>query len=435
MALTFNQFFSAIAEQESGGNYKAKGVWVNGDRAYGKYQIMGKNLPSWTRKHYGKSLTPDQFLSNPKAQEAVARGVLQSYWNKYGARGAASAWYSGNANLHMSTKSQPGGPSIKGYVDQVLAKASKYPTGGASSPITTTSSGGGGGTAPADRSATAEAYGFMEALFDSVPELKRLFDRAVKGGWAPQKFQASLRDTKWWKTTSASGRDFLMLQYGDPATAKQKMAQMRVKLTQYAKQMGAPASDRGITILVMKAIMGGWDDAQIRWELGKTVYQNLAGDKRPGEAGEIQDKLSEYAYAMGVPLSSKFLDDAASLIVSGRSTQQDYEDIIRRYAKASFGQWTKQIDSGQTVADLAAPYLQTMAQILELPAGSVDLFDKTVKGALQYKDPQSGKNSVKPLWQFENELRSDNRWKATKNAQDSMMQVAHQVLSDFGVKY
>ena len=87
------------------------------------------------------------------------------------------------------------------------------------------------------------------------------------------------------------------------------------------------------------------------------------------------------------------------------------------------------------MADLAAPYLQTMSQILELPAGSIDLFDKTVKGALQYKDPQSGQNSVKPLWQFENELRSDDRWKATKNAQDSMMQVAHQVLSDFGVKY
>jgi hypothetical protein len=42
---------------------------------------------------------------------------------------------------------------------------------------------------------------------------------------------------------------------------------------------------------------------------------------------------------------------------------------------------------------------------------------------------------AKPLWQFENELRSDPRWKKTQNAQDSLMQVGHQVLADFGLKY
>ena len=98
---TFEQFFSAISEQESNGNYSAKGVWVNGDRAYGKYQVMGANIPSWTRTYYGKSLTPQQFLNNPKAQEAVARGVLKSYFNKWGARGAAAAWYAGPGN-HLS---------------------------------------------------------------------------------------------------------------------------------------------------------------------------------------------------------------------------------------------------------------------------------------------------------------------------------------------
>src|SRR5690606_41938410 len=48
-----------------------------------------------------------------------------------------SAWYSGNPNLHMSTRSQPGGPSIKGYVDSVIAKAYKYPSGGSSSNFST----------------------------------------------------------------------------------------------------------------------------------------------------------------------------------------------------------------------------------------------------------------------------------------------------------
>lgn len=401
------------------------------------YQVMGANVPSWTAKHYGRRLTPEQFRNSPAAQEAVARGVLKGYWNKYGARGAASAWYSGNPNLHMSTRSQSGGPSIKTYVDQVLAKAGRYPAGGGGgSGGTTTSSGTGyAGSAPKPmaRDELAEQYGFVEALFNSDRELKKLFDKAVKGGWSASKFQAELRDTKWWKRQPKSAREFLVLKYGDPATANQKLSQAQIKIASMAKQLGAPAGGAQMKAMALKAVMNGWTDEQLRYQIGKTI--NLKGDARPGEAGEAQDKLSSYAYDMGIALSDSWLDSAAKTIVSGMGTSQDYEDKIRQMAKATFSNWAKQIDAGQTVADLAAPYLQTMGQILELPGGSVNLFDKTIKGALQYKDPQTGLNAVKPLWQFENDLRGDQRWKQTKNAQDSIMQVAHQVLSDFGVKY
>ena len=42
-------YASAISSIESGGNYQEKGpVTSSGDRAYGKYQIMGQNIPGWT---------------------------------------------------------------------------------------------------------------------------------------------------------------------------------------------------------------------------------------------------------------------------------------------------------------------------------------------------------------------------------------------------
>src|SRR5258706_10469967 len=62
MSVNFEQFFRAIADQESSNNYGAVGPSVNGDRAYGKYQVMDFNIPSWTSQYYGKSLTPQQFL-------------------------------------------------------------------------------------------------------------------------------------------------------------------------------------------------------------------------------------------------------------------------------------------------------------------------------------------------------------------------------------
>lgn len=431
---TFDQFFSAIAEQESNGRYNAVGVPVNGNRAYGKYQVMDFNIPSWSRKYFGRTLTPQQFLNNPKAQEAIAKGRLAEYYNKYGARGAASAWYSGNPSLHNSTRAQPGGPSIKGYVDSVIAKAYKYPGGGGGQK--TSSGDSPPAPDPKGRSELAEDYGFVEALFDSSPELKKLFDKATKGQWTSEKFQAELRDTRWWKSHTKTERDYLAKRYGDPASAKQDMGKAYVRVRQLANAMGlreTPGNKKRLKTWAYNIVAKGWDESQLRYEVGKFVY--FDDDVWQGEGGEVQEKLRSYAYDMGIKMSSKWYADRSRNVIRGVATMQDMEDEIRRQAKATYGQWGKQIDAGKSVADLASPYMQSMAQILELPAGALNLFDPTVRKALQYKDPQTGSNAVKPLWQFENELRNDSRWKKTKNAQDGLMQTAHQVLADFGVKY
>jgi hypothetical protein len=154
-----------------------------------------------------------------------------------------------------------------------------------------------------------------------------------------------------------------------------------------------------------------------------------------GQGADTQNELRSYAYSMGVHMSDKWYADNTRKVLRGLATTSDYKNEMLRQAKAMFPQFSKQLDAGQTVADIANPYMQTMAQILELPSGSINLFDPTIKKALQYKNPGTLQTETKPLWQFENDLRADPRWKQTKNAQDSMMQIGHQVLSDFGFKY
>ena len=122
MAITFEQFMRGISIQESGGSYSA----VNsGSGALGKYQVMPSNVAGWSRQVLGYSITPSQFLHSPQLQEKIVSGILHGYYNKWGPRGAAAAWYAGpgNHNLDMSTRSQPGGPSIKQYVDSVIGHA------------------------------------------------------------------------------------------------------------------------------------------------------------------------------------------------------------------------------------------------------------------------------------------------------------------------
>lgn len=128
--MTFDDFFQAIAGQESGGNYGA----VNGRTgALGKYQILPSNIVPWSQQYLGKTITPNQFLNSPALQEQLARAVLSNYYNNYGARGAASAWYSGSpSNADDYRRFNANEPSIGEYVDQVLARVGKG--GGSSGP-------------------------------------------------------------------------------------------------------------------------------------------------------------------------------------------------------------------------------------------------------------------------------------------------------------
>lgn len=126
----FENFVGAITAQESGGRYNAIGVPVRGDRAYGRYQIMGNNIPSWSRAALGHSVTVNQFLNSPQIQDAVARWQLGNYYKRYGAAGAAVAWYAGEGNARKYIRNggrgfgggQTGGPSISAYALSILRR-------------------------------------------------------------------------------------------------------------------------------------------------------------------------------------------------------------------------------------------------------------------------------------------------------------------------
>ena len=112
----------AIANIESrgSGGYSAIGPKTKkGNRAYGKYQVMDFNIPSWTKKHLGKSLTPAQFLASPQAQDAVFRGEFGSSVAKYGnPQDAASIWFTGKPFAKGANNRDILGTTGQGYVNK-----------------------------------------------------------------------------------------------------------------------------------------------------------------------------------------------------------------------------------------------------------------------------------------------------------------------------
>lgn len=96
---TMSGYQDAIASVESAGSgdYSAVGpVTRRGDRAYGRYQVMGANIPAWTKEVFGRAMTPQEFLASPEAQDAVFNHKFGQSVEQYGnPQDAASVWFSG----------------------------------------------------------------------------------------------------------------------------------------------------------------------------------------------------------------------------------------------------------------------------------------------------------------------------------------------------
>lgn len=115
----------AIAGIESAGSggYSAVGPETKtGDHAYGRYQVMGANIPAWTKETLGRAMTPEEFKADPKAQDAVFNDQFGKLVARYGnVLDAASAWFTGRPRATGANAADALGTTGTGYVAKFAA--------------------------------------------------------------------------------------------------------------------------------------------------------------------------------------------------------------------------------------------------------------------------------------------------------------------------
>lgn len=123
----FDDLASAVSNVESGGKYDAVGPSTKGgDRAYGKYQVMGANIPSWSKEILGREYAPDEFLKDNDAQDKVARAKLGQYYTKYGnPSDAFASWFSGRPLAQSENAQDVTGTNTGQYVNKALSYLNK----------------------------------------------------------------------------------------------------------------------------------------------------------------------------------------------------------------------------------------------------------------------------------------------------------------------
>jgi hypothetical protein len=397
----------AIVMAESGGDAHAhNGNTGTGDNSYGLAQInmLGAMGPE-RLKEYGLHSYNDLFdpLTNLKvAYKMSGGGTHFGDWSTYN-RGEYKQ-YLGQSGATVSASTLHG---------------SQYDTlNGPSSSSTS-----------ADYK---QALGPLAGLLTGIPELKSLLDKAIASDQPVNDFINSVENSPWYRSHSETVRENIALQFSDPATYQAHRKTANGHIQQLADQLGVRLSHDQLVSLTTQYTLGAWDDQTLQHALGSYYKRNEAPT---GQAAQFYQTLAQTYADYGVPYSNATLQYRVQQLVAGNTTADTYKQAAINAAKGLYPGLSQQLDQGLTVKDIADPYMQTMANMLEINPNTVKLTDPLVQKALQGQVVAEGGKAtptVTTLSQFQQQLRADPRWQYTQNSKDEMSTALMHVGGDFG---
>jgi hypothetical protein len=275
---------------------------------------------------------------------------------------------------------------------------------------------------------TAISYGISEALLAAYPELRPIYEFFKAGNTG--KALEELYKTSYYQDLSPLVKQRVKQKAEQPGVYLDSLDKYKTAARKRLVTAGVKINMADFDSLAVNAYERGLDDNQfdelIRFSGKITGFGgNIIGDT---------SSLKSYANSFGVGkyLGQAYWDQKSRDLFTGTTTTDDIQAEIRATAASAFPGYSDQINNGISVDSIASAYKGAMANVLERDADSITFEDPTLRAALQYIGPD-GKPAVKPLWQFEKELRSKPEWEYTNNARNTIDSLSLKVLRDWGL--
>jgi hypothetical protein len=191
---------------------------------------------------------------------------------------------------------------------------------------------------------------------------------------------------------------------------------------------GAELTEDEVNAIAQEAYDKGFDRERNSLNAFLDKKFKFTAESAKGKAGEQLDDLQRVAAANGLDLQKAFGSQLPTWLESinkGESIDT-YKRMIRNVAKIGMPQNVAALlDQGIDLDTLYSPYKNIMASTLEINPQSITLNDPTLRSAI------AGEKEV-PIYEFERQLRKDQRWQYTNQAKEEVSNVALKVLRDFG---
>lgn len=371
------------------------------------------------------------FDQSYEVSSGSSRGQRIANANQFAASGLSGAGVSGNSYYNAGSEA-----TASAYSSPLGGGASGGAGGGGASTASTA------GLTPEQKVAALKAgIGPLASLLATVPELRGLLNEAITSGWTAEEFANKVNNSKWYRTHSDTVRNSLILQASDPASFTQQLGQASAHVKEIADQMGIGLTGPQFITLSKQFQAGILTDAQLQHSIalhfgagsgptGMGYKQGMA----KGQGAQYDTQLREIYSQYGQNLLPGQMAYRVRSLLAGDTTIDTYKEQAKISAKAMFPGLAMSIDQGMTVKDLAAPYLQQYSNLMEVSPDSVNINNPMIKRALQGAgQAAAGKQpTATPLWQFEQQVKSDPKWQLTKNAHADTSAMLTQLGQDWG---
>jgi len=298
-----------------------------------------------------------------------------------------------------------------------------------------------------DPTEAAKQGGIPWSLVQSDAGLSKVFADAQANGWfdpgnqvGQQKFINAVAQTDWFKQNSSFARQYLFLKEQGGAAFDEQVSTAKKQVQAQAVKTGAQLDDAALSKLTEQYMMNGWGTQGRESYLPQALTGQLPGftadylNYSKGSAGKLVDQLKQVATLNGVQLSDGWFQSAARAVEGGLGTADDYLHEIRSTAASAYPVYADKIKSGFNVADLVSPYVNTMANVLELDPTQIRFDDPMIQKAVGAVDAKTGAPAATGMWAFQQQLRSDPRWQQTDNAYKAYAEAGQSVLQMFGFR-
>lgn len=273
-----------------------------------------------------------------------------------------------------------------------------------------------------------QRYGYF-AAFLTHPEIGPLLRKAAENGWTKETLQGELYKTDWWQKSSATARDWQLLQSSDPAEARNRLAQKEKSLRILANQQGLKVSDSQIAQVASASLIFGMDDALVNQALFASVKWNPKSQPR-GVAGQQMANISARAAAYGVGISDELAFRYARSMAMGDMTADHIEVDLRNKAKGRYTYLASDIDRGFTVRDILDPYIQQYAELMEVAPNDVNFDTPAFRNYFEERTEKG--RGLMSLTDSATKVRQSKGWQQTRQAQGQAAELAESVLRQFG---
>lgn len=285
-----------------------------------------------------------------------------------------------------------------------------------------------------------EEFGSLWDVYNSDPEVKKVIDEAVKGGYQDDevKMNAKLQNTSWYRTTQKSAREWAVQTSTDPATAESRVVSSIEELRVNATNLGFTLNDETLRKLATDSIKFGWSDQQKLNALGSERVANAQLGGAQGMADLRQSSVSRNLRAKAAAYyqkpSEEMISSWTQQILTGQKSEVQFEETMRGSARTQFRSLQPALDKGEDVSTAMYAYTQQAKSILgsSVDTSQIDWTQDKWNKALNFQDAKTGEYRQMDLWEWNKYLRTLPEWQNTEEAKSAYGDLAISLARGFG---